>query len=108
MDFQDYQHKAQETAIYPDSYKIIYPALGLAEEAGEVCGKLKKVIRDKHGIFLAQDVGEIKKEIGDVLWYLAALCTDLEIRLEDVALLNIEKLKKRKEEGCLGGSGDNR
>ncbi len=104
MDFKEYQEKASKTAIYPDSSKIIYPTLGLASEVGEVCGKIKKSIRDQHPI----DVSLISKELGDVLWYISAICNDLNLKLDDVATGNIEKLLKRKENGTISGSGDDR
>ena len=103
MTFNEYQENASKTAIYPEQFKLVYPALGLAGEAGEVAEKVKKHIRD--GVL---DVDAVKKEMGDVLWYLAALASDLGIELEDVALANVEKLSSRKQRGVIGGSGDNR
>ena len=104
--FNDYQKDAQLTAIYND--RIIYPSLGLCGEAGEVAEKVKKVLRDKHSYFSQQSKDEIKKEIGDVLWYLQALCVDLGFNLEDAAKHNIEKLKSRLERDKINGDGDNR
>jgi len=101
MDMGYYQQEAVKTAIYKDS--IIYPALGLGNEAGEVQGKIKKMLRD--GTF---DKDAIAAEIGDVLWYIAALCRDLEIDMAEVALKNLAKLKSRQERGTLQGSGDKR
>ena len=92
MDMGYYQQEAVKTAIYTDP--IIYPALGLGNEAGEVQGKVKKMLRD--GTF---NKDAIAAEIGDVLWYIAALCRDLEIDMAEVALKNLSKLKRdRKEE----------
>ena len=108
MDFQDYQSKARETAIYPREYAVVYPALGLCGEAGEVAEKIKKVIRDNGGEFTEFDRMNIRKELGDVLWYMAQICSDLDLRLESVAVANVEKLRKRKENGTISGSGDNR
>lgn len=104
MTFNDYQALAKTTAIYPEHAKITYPALGLAGEVGEVCEKIKKHIRD--GKIL--DKEELKKELGDVLWYLSALSGDLDISLEDVAITNYNKLKSRMERNVISGSGDNR
>ena len=101
MDMGYYQQEAVKTAIYADP--IIYPALGLGNEAGEVQGKIKKMLRD--GTF---DKEAIAAEIGDVLWYIAALCRDLEVDMAEVALKNLAKLKSRQERGTLKGSGDNR
>lgn len=107
MNLNEYQQAALETAVYPEEYRIIYPALGMNGEAGEVADKVKKVIRD-YGSFTDERKREIVKEIGDVLWYCATLANDLGYALEEVGIMNIEKLKSRKERGVLGGSGDNR
>ena len=112
MTMNDYQADTAATAIY--KWKVVYPALGLASEAGEVCDKIKKLIRD-HGIDQggledlkdAQRVA-IASELGDCLWYIAALSRDLGISLNEVAHMNLEKLKSRQERGKLEGSGDNR
>jgi len=102
----NYQMQAREFAIYPESSKVTYPALGLAGEAGEVADKVKKIIRDKRDD--ARFKGEIAKEIGDVLWYCAVLADDLGFSLQQVAEMNIYKLKSRKVAGTIGGSGDDR
>ena len=70
-------------------------ALGLAGEAGEVADHLKKVLYHGHPL----DAGELVSELGDVLWYVAALCTLYDINLQDVALLNLEKLQMRYPNG---------
>jgi NTP pyrophosphatase (non-canonical NTP hydrolase) len=111
LTLNEYQFIAKKTAIYQD--KIVYPALGLAGEAGEVAEKIKKLIRDKGGIvnltnITTEDRDAVAKEIGDVLWYCAALSQDLGLKLEDIARMNIGKLLKRQEEGKISGSGDNR
>lgn len=108
MNFEDYQTQASKTAIYPDADVIIYPALGLISEAGEVAGKVKKVLRDKNGMFTPDDRAEIAKEVGDTLWYIASLCTDLGIGMETVAQQNLDKLNSRMARGVIQGSGDNR
>ena len=109
MDFKTYQKNARETAQYPNlGSNIIYQTLGLVGEAGEVAEKLKKVIRDKNGIFDDKSKIGIKRELGDVLWYISNLCTELDFKLEDVALQNLEKLKSRVAEGKISGSGDDR
>ena len=109
MDFDEYQKEANKTAIYPVlGAKFVYPTLGLADEAGEVVGKIKKVMRDDGGILTKEKRNEIKKELGDVLWYLAQLSTDLGIKLSEVAKANVEKLASRMERNVLHGSGDNR
>lgn len=105
MTLNAYQKFTDSTKTFPEKHAIVYPALGLAEEAGEVAGKVKKWLR---GDTETLDVERTKKEMGDVLWYLASLATDLGITLEDVAQTNIEKLTKRKETGTLKGDGDDR
>ena len=109
MDFKTYQKKARLTAQYPNlGSNVIYPTLGLVGESGEVAEKVKKVIRDKEGIFDDDSKKAIVKELGDVLWYLANLCTEFNCELDDVALQNIEKLRGRSERGKISGSGDDR
>lgn len=104
MNFKEYQELAKITAIYPESAKIFYPCLGLAGEVGEVCEKVKKHLRDGRVL----DIEDLKKELGDVLWYLSAVASDLGINLDDIASTNYEKLKSRQERNVLQGSGDNR
>ena len=109
MDFKTYQKKARETAQYPNlGSNNIYPTLGLVGEAGEVAEKVKKVIRDKKGIFDDESKKGIKKELGDVLWYLSNLCDEFNFSFEEVAKQNLEKLKLRASKGKISGSGDYR
>jgi len=103
MGFNYYMDESAQTAIYKQEYQIVYPALGLAAEAGEVANKVKKIIRDGE-----LDHGSIVAELGDCLWYLAALCRDLNVDMADVAAENLQKLQGRMERGTLAGSGDNR
>lgn len=98
-----YQSAASKTAMYKHNHKILYPALGLAGEAGEVANKVKKMLRDDN-----LDKNAIASEIGDVLWYAAMLSKDLNIELHDVAMKNLEKLYDRKERGTIQGDGDER
>lgn len=111
LEMNEYQRIAVTTAIYED--KMLYPGLAIAEEAGEVSGKIAKYIRDQGGAKNLPNMPDeykqiILKELGDVLWNCAALTHDLGYTLDDVARMNIGKLAKRKEEGKLSGSGDNR
>ncbi|KKT76387.1 MAG: hypothetical protein UW72_C0007G0034 [Parcubacteria group bacterium GW2011_GWF2_44_7] len=109
MDFKEYQQKSKKTAIYPDSgNNFIYPTLGLAGEAGEVAEKIKKVIRDKGGKIDGETVQAIKKELGDVLWYVAQLASELGLQLDEIAKENIEKLSSRLKRGVINGNGDER
>ncbi|MDP3902096.1 MAG: nucleoside triphosphate pyrophosphohydrolase family protein [bacterium] len=109
MDFKEYQEKSRKTALYPgNGNNFIYPTLGLAGEAGEVADKIKKVLRDKGGLISEETKKELEKELGDVLWYLSQIASELGLSLENVAVKNIEKIYSRLERGKLGGSGDNR
>jgi NTP pyrophosphatase (non-canonical NTP hydrolase) len=106
MDFTEYQKKALSTAIYPKEMAIIYPALGLAGEAGEVADKVKKIVRDNNTTDEFKQ--NIAAEIGDVLWYCAVLANDLGFDLAHVANINLTKLADRLQRGVLQGSGDKR
>jgi NTP pyrophosphatase (non-canonical NTP hydrolase) len=109
MNFTEYQNLALATAIYPKKYETIYPALGLCGEAGEVAEKIKKSIRDGlHNWPDEQFKEELTKELGDVLWYISALASDLDISLNEIAESNLQKLASRKKRNKIGGSGDNR
>ncbi len=112
MDFQHfhaYQQASRKTwgEISMDS-PIVYPTLGLVNEAGEVAGKIKKIFRDKGGNISPEDREALKYELGDVLWYLTQICTELDLTLQEVATANIEKLYSRLERGQIRGEGDNR
>lgn len=109
MNFEEYQEETNKYAVYPDKGKnFVYPVLGLSGETGEVAEKIKKVIRDKGGVIDAENKELIKKELGDILWYVSQLATELELSLDDVAKNNINKIKSRRERDKIGGSGDNR
>ena len=108
MDLNHYQRAARGTAIYADHHRVIYPALGLASEAGEVAGKIKKVLRDQGGDFAKAPLKAIKDELGDVLWYVAVLAGDLGLSLDEIAAANLGKLASRKERDRLSGGGDRR
>jgi len=109
MDFDNYQIEARKTAIYPDKDKnFLYPTLGLVGESGEVAEKIKKILRDKNGIFDNESKLALKKELGDVLWYLSNLCDEFNFSLSEVAKDNLKKLNLRLSRGKISGSGDNR
>ena len=110
MDFVEYQEKSKKTdkgTIIKDS-SIAYYTLGLCDESGEVAGKIKKLYRDYDGKLTEEYKKEIAKELGDVMWYLAQLCSRLNLTLEEVAQMNIDKLASRLERGHITGNGDNR
>jgi NTP pyrophosphatase (non-canonical NTP hydrolase) len=110
MDFSNYQFRAGKTAKYPNNpaLGIIYTALGLASEAGEVAGKVKKMIRDEDNELTPERKQQILDEVGDVLWYCAMLATELNSSLAEVAINNIRKLEDRNQRGVIQGSGDKR
>jgi NTP pyrophosphatase (non-canonical NTP hydrolase) len=87
---------------------LSYPALGLAGEAGEVAEHAKKAIRDDGGMLSGERRQAMAKELGDVLWYVSQLASELGLELEDVAQANLEKLLSRQRRGVLSGSGDER
>lgn len=104
MNFNEYQKWAKSTGIYPESAKVIYPAMGLAGETGELLNILKKIIRDQ----VDADRDRLVGEIGDILWYLAVLSQDLGIDFDEVVTYNVDKLNGRKARGTLRGSGEER
>jgi len=108
MEMNYYQTEAEKTAIYPSEHGLTYLTLGLVGEAGEVAETLKKVIRDSNGDWSLDQLHATAKELGDVFWYLANLAGGLGYSLEEIAEMNIAKLRDRQERGKLGGSGDNR
>ena len=109
MEFADYQEKARGTAAYPViGHGVIYPTLGLTNEAGEVSGKIKKIFRDKEGEIGDADRAALAAELGDVLWYLAQVATELGLSLDEIATKNIAKLQDRRARGKIRGDGDDR
>lgn len=130
LTFTKYQQLAASTAVYPkvliapdvevwdgdvieslaeqEPIGFLYPALGLVGEAGEVAEKIKKLVRDRQGIVDDDVRVAVAKELGDVMWYLAALCKEFGLDMGEVAQGNLDKLAARAAKGTLGGSGDNR
>ena len=109
QDFDEYQRESRKTAGYPPiGHAVIYPALGLVNEAGEVAGKIKKIFRDKEGVIGEAERMALKAELGDVLWYLAQVATELDLSLQDIAQSNLTKLFDRLERGKIKGDGDYR
>jgi NTP pyrophosphatase (non-canonical NTP hydrolase) len=109
MNFDEYQSAARQTAQYPNmGSNFYYPTLGLAGEAGEVAEKVKKLMRDHGGVMSPERRDALKKELGDVLWYVAALCSELNLTMSEVAEHNIAKLRDRRQRDAIRGEGDNR
>jgi NTP pyrophosphatase (non-canonical NTP hydrolase) len=108
VELSEYQRLSRSTAEYPRKEALTYPALGLAGEAGEFADHAKKVIRDDGGEVTPQRREAMAKELGDVLWYVAQLASELGLELEQVARDNLDKLLSRQRRGVLSGSGDER
>jgi len=104
-----YQIASRKTwSLIKTDHAIVYPTLGLTNEAGEVAGKIKKIFRDRDGVISDADREALKYELGDVLWYLAQICTELDLSLEDVASANLTKLYDRLDRNQISGDGDHR
>jgi NTP pyrophosphatase (non-canonical NTP hydrolase) len=108
VEFSEYQRRSRRTAEYPREAWLTYPALGLAGEAGEVAEHAKKAIRDDGGVVTDERRVALAKELGDVLWYVAQLASELELELEQIAQANLDKLLSRQRRGVLSGDGDDR
>ena len=109
IDFDRYQDVAHTTAIYPPGAGVYYTALGLAGEAGELCNKVKKLLRDIAGEVTPEVREKLRGELGDVLWYCAEFATAIgDTRLSAVVAANVAKLSDRASRGAIGGSGDTR
>ena len=107
--FAVYQRESRKTwSVIHTDHSIVYPTLGLTNEAGEVAGKIKKIFRDRNGEISAADREALKQELGDVLWYLTQICTELGLTLEEVAEANLVKLFSRQARGVITGDGDQR
>ncbi len=108
MNIDDYQMFASTTAMYPKESGLVYTVLGMASEAGEVAGKLKKAIRDEGGEITPERKAVLLAELGDVLWYVAMVAMELNTPLSDVAVMNLDKLGDRDTRGVISGDGDTR
>jgi NTP pyrophosphatase (non-canonical NTP hydrolase) len=108
MEISEYQRLSRRTAEYPREAWLAYPALGLAGEAGEVAEHAKKAIRDDRGVLSSERREAMAKELGDVLWYVAQLASELDVDLNQIAEGNLQKLFSRQRRGVLTGSGDDR
>jgi NTP pyrophosphatase (non-canonical NTP hydrolase) len=108
LELSEYQRLSRRTAEYPREHWLTYPALGLAGEAGEVAEHAKKAIRDDAGMVSDERRAAMAKELGDVLWYVSQLASELGLELDHIARDNLEKLFSRQRRGVLSGSGDER
>lgn len=109
MTFDEYMEKTVPTVKYPNIGKnIYYPTMGLAGEAGEVANKVKKIMRDDANMITLEAKQKIADELGDCLWYIAAICRELNISMSYAAERNLVKLRSRLERGTILGGGDDR
>jgi len=109
MTLDEYQQRATGTADFSESMPAwVYLSLGLVSESGEVADKLKKVIRNQDSQFTAENYQDLKKELGDVLWYVSQLARELGFSLDEVGQTNLAKLADRKARNVIKSTGDNR
>jgi len=107
MTLNEYQERAIKEAFY-EKDDVVYNALGITGEAGEIADHVKKMLRDDKGVLTDDRKEALKKELGDVLWYIANMARRLGLTLDEVAEANIQKIVDRKSRGVQHGSGDNR
>lgn len=105
---EEYQNVVRGAKVYPDMYRVIYPALGLGGESGEVLEKVKKLIRDDNGELTPERSRKILLELGDVVWYVTALADDIDSTLEEVIEMNTDKILSRQRRNTIKGEGDDR
>ena len=98
-----YSKQVEKLIITEPKNRLMENVLGLGEEAGEVQGKIKKLIRVK-----SFSKSEIIKELGDCLFYVTAIANYLGSNLQEVANANMKKLHDRRDRDKIKGSGDNR
>lgn len=109
LTFAEYQIESRIFAKYPElGRNLTYPALGLSGETGEVSEIVKKMVRDDRGLLSPEKREKLRRELGDVLWYVAAVASEAMLDLDDIAWENLRKLQDRLDRGVIGGSGDNR
>lgn len=108
MTGNEYQTLAERTNLVTGEKALYYATLGLVGEAGEVANKVKKVIRDDGGVITEEKKSIVRKELGDIMWYIARLCSELGYSLDDVMQENLDKLALRQQQGKIKGDGDNR
>lgn len=100
MDLYEYQDWVEESSTKRvNELGMIYAALGLCGETGEAVEKIKKIVRDKEGVPEAEDIQYLRLELGDILWYVAKMCNELDLDMQDVLEANVEKINDRKING---------
>lgn len=111
MEFRYYQNMSKRYAVYKNPENIpglAYLAMGLTGEVGETANKIKKLFRDHNGQITEESKQAIIDELGDCLWYLSQITTELGVSLDIIPLQNLAKLRKRKRDNTIQGEGDNR
>lgn len=108
MTVEEYSQRALSNINFGKGESIIYPVLGLNGEAGEVAEKVKKILRDKDGVFNEEAKHDIALELGDALFYITAVAENIGYTLKEIMQMNIVKIESRRLRGVTGGSGDNR
>jgi NTP pyrophosphatase (non-canonical NTP hydrolase) len=111
MTFDEYMAQASKTAQYDRDdleYHLMYLCMGLAGEGGEVIEKIKKIVRNDKGAVSQEKRDDLKKELGDVLWYLSQMARELNLSFDEVAEANIKKLADRAQRGVIKSEGDTR
>lgn len=110
MEFNQYQKESRQTLRYRGSKMemLSYMALGITGEAGEMANKIKKILRDHEGKLSPKLRQELKSELGDILWYISQLATELGAGLDEIADENLKKVFSRQSRNKINGNGDNR
>lgn len=114
MTFDEYQKAAQSTDLTPGkqgkilTISFMDKVLGLVGESGEFADHVKKILRDDKAKLTEEKRQLLIKELGDVLWYIALLAKHLDMSLQEIAKINIDKLQNRQKRQTLRGRGDNR
>lgn len=109
LSFNYYQKQSRKTAIYPNvNNNLNYVIIGLCGEVGELANKYKKIIRDYNNIINPEYNLKLIQELGDILWYISNIASELNINLSKIALMNLDKLKIRAMNNKLHGEGDER
>jgi NTP pyrophosphatase (non-canonical NTP hydrolase) len=109
--FDDYQEWAKGKAVYfgTSDVESFYPVLGLTSEVGELNAILKRVLRGDYDDKSKEEIKQLaKKELGDILWYLAMVAYECDLSLSEIVEANKEKLESREKRNTLKGSGDDR
>jgi NTP pyrophosphatase (non-canonical NTP hydrolase) len=107
--FNAYQELTTKMAMVAgDDKRLLIYIMGLSGETGEVSEKFKKMYRDAGGVMSSEFKEDVKKELGDVLWYVSSIAHELGFTLEEIAEANINKIESRRARNVQHGNGDDR